>query len=56
LRFNVATVKNVIIDGKVVTFEVGTLDTTDESHIKALSNCKNVSEIKDTGKKSKPTS
>ena len=38
--------KNVIINGKVVTFKAGKLDTTNKDEVKALSGCKGVTELK----------
>lgn len=43
--FNLTAEKNVIIDGKIITFNAGKLDTKDKKEIEALSKCKGVEKV-----------
>lgn len=42
--------KNVIINGKVITFKAGEIDTTNKDEVDALSKCKGVTKSKGKSK------
>tara|TARA_R110000850_G_scaffold142079_1_gene264155 strand:- start:714 stop:872 length:159 start_codon:yes stop_codon:yes gene_type:complete len=51
LQFKLTAHKNVIINGRVVTFEAGEVDTNNELEIAALSKCKGVVKLEVVKKK-----
>ena len=48
MKFYFKAEKKVMIDGKIVTFKAGSLDTTDEITCAALREAKDVKEVKAT--------
>lgn len=46
MKFELKAEKNVIINGKMITFKAGKIETTDKEVIEALGKCKGVKKSK----------
>lgn len=51
MKFAVTAEKNVMVNGKIVTFKAGEITVTDDDTCKALLGCKGVKQIKAVKKK-----